>query len=59
MSNNELPQMAAAGGLVLCGGSHALLIRKHGQWDNPEGEAQEEGTGGEVRAAGGVGGDRD
>ena len=37
MSNNELPQMAAAGGLVLCGGS-ALLIRKHGQWDIPKGK---------------------
>ena len=30
--------MAAAGGLVLCGGSHALLIRKHGQWDIPKGK---------------------
>ena len=37
MSNNELPQMSAAGGLVLCGG-HALLIRKHGQWDIPKGK---------------------
>ena len=37
MSNSELPQMAAAGGLVLCGGS-ALLIRKHGQWDIPKGK---------------------
>ncbi len=37
MSNSELPQMAAAGGLVLCGG-HALLIRKHGQWDIPKGK---------------------
>lgn len=37
MSNNELPQMAAAGGLVLCGG-RALLIRKHGQWDIPKGK---------------------
>ena len=37
MSNNRLPQMAAAGGLVLCGG-HALLIRKHGQWDIPKGK---------------------
>lgn len=37
MSNNDLPQMAAAGGLVLCGG-HALLIRKHGQWDIPKGK---------------------
>ena len=37
MPNNELPQMAAAGGLVLCGG-RALLIRKHGQWDIPKGK---------------------
>lgn len=37
MSNSELPQMAAAGGLVLCGG-YALLIRKHGQWDIPKGK---------------------
>ena len=37
MSNDELPQMAAAGGLVLCGGN-ALLIRKHGQWDIPKGK---------------------
>ena len=37
MSNSELPQMAAAGGIVLCGG-HALLIRKHGQWDIPKGK---------------------
>ena len=37
MSNSELPQMAAAGGLALCGG-HALLIRKHGQWDIPKGK---------------------
>ncbi|MDE2687256.1 MAG: NUDIX domain-containing protein [Chloroflexota bacterium] len=37
MSNAELPQMAAAGGLVLCGGN-ALLIRKHGQWDIPKGK---------------------
>ena len=29
--------MAAAGGLALCG-SHALLIRKHGQWDIPKGK---------------------
>lgn len=29
--------MAAAGGLVLCGGN-ALLIRKHGQWDIPKGK---------------------
>lgn len=37
MSNDELPRMAAAGGLVLCGGN-ALLIRKHGQWDIPKGK---------------------
>ncbi len=37
MSSNELPQMAAAGGLVLCGG-YVLLIRKHGQWDIPKGK---------------------
>ena len=37
MSNSELPQMAAAGGLVLCG-DRALLIRKHGQWDIPKGK---------------------
>ena len=37
MSKEELPQMAAAGGLVLCGGN-ALLIRKHGQWDIPKGK---------------------
>ena len=37
MSNSELPQMAAAGGLALCGGQ-ALLIRKHGQWDIPKGK---------------------
>ena len=32
-----LPQMDAAGGLVLCDG-YALLIRKHGQWDIPKGK---------------------
>ena len=37
MNSSELPQMAAAGGLVLYGGS-ALLIRKHGQWDIPKGK---------------------
>ena len=37
MSSSELPQMAAAGGIVLCG-DHALLIRKHGQWDIPKGK---------------------
>ena len=34
---DELPQMAAAGGLVLAGG-HALLIRKHRLWDLPKGK---------------------
>ena len=34
---DELPQMAAAGGLVLSGG-HALLIRKHHLWDLPKGK---------------------
>ena len=37
MNNSEIPQMAAAGGLVLCGGS-VLLIRKHGLWDIPKGK---------------------
>ncbi len=37
MCSGDLPQMAAAGGLVLCGGN-ALLIRKHGQWDIPKGK---------------------
>ena len=37
MNNSEIPQMAAAGGLVLRGG-HALLIRKHGLWDIPKGK---------------------
>ena len=41
MSNGEIPQMAAAGGLVLCGG-HALLIRKHGLWDIPKGKKKKE-----------------
>lgn len=37
MNRDELPQMAAAGGLVLsCG--HALLIRKHHLWDLPKGK---------------------
>ena len=31
--------MAAAGGLVLCGG-HVLLIRKHGLWDIPKGKVK-------------------
>ena len=34
-----MPQMAAAGGIVLCGG-YALLIRKHGQWDIPKGKTK-------------------
>ncbi len=34
---DELPQMAAAGGLVLADG-HALLIRKHHLWDLPKGK---------------------
>ena len=33
----RLPQMAAAGGLVLAEG-HGLLIRKHGLWDLPKGK---------------------
>ena len=37
MNRDELPQMAAAGGLVLAGG-HALLIRKHHLWDLPKGK---------------------
>ena len=37
MNRDELPQMAAAGGLVLSGG-HALLIRKHLLWDLPKGK---------------------
>ena len=41
MSNGEIPQMAAAGGLVLCGG-HVLLIRKHGLWDIPKGKKKKE-----------------
>ncbi len=39
MSNGDIPQMAAAGGLVLCGG-HVLLIRKHGLWDIPKGKVK-------------------
>ena len=34
---HRLPQMAAAGGLVLADG-HGLLIRKHGLWDLPKGK---------------------
>ena len=41
MNNGEIPQMAAAGGLVLCGG-HVLLIRKHGLWDIPKGKKKKE-----------------
>lgn len=37
MNRDELPQMRAAGGLVLSGG-HALLIRKHHLWDLPKGK---------------------
>ena len=37
MNSPELPQMSAAGGIVLCGG-YALLIRKHGLWDVPKGK---------------------
>lgn len=37
MNRDELPQMHAAGGIVLCGG-HALLIRKHHLWDLPKGK---------------------
>ena len=40
MNRDELPQMAAAGGLVLSGG-HALLIRKHQLWDLPKGKLHE------------------
>ena len=39
MSNGDIPQMAAAGGLVLCGG-RVLLIRKHGLWDIPKGKVK-------------------
>ena len=39
MNRDELPQMPAAGGLVLCGG-HALLIRKHRKWDLPKGKVK-------------------
>lgn len=41
MNRDELPQMAAAGGLVLSGG-HALLIRKHRLWDLPKGKLHED-----------------
>ena len=37
MNSPELPQMSAAGGIVLCGG-YGLLIRKHGLWDIPKGK---------------------
>ena len=37
MNRDVLPQMYAAGGVVLCGG-HALLIRKHRLWDLPKGK---------------------
>ncbi len=39
MSSGDIPQMAAAGGLALCGG-HVLLIRKHGLWDIPKGKVK-------------------
>ena len=39
MNSGDIPQMAAAGGLVLCGG-HVLLIRKHGLWDIPKGKVK-------------------
>lgn len=39
MNDSDIPQMAAAGGLVLCGG-HVLLIRKHGMWDIPKGKVK-------------------
>ena len=39
MNRDDLPQMRAAGGLVLCGG-HALLIRKHIRWDLPKGKVK-------------------
>ena len=39
MNNGDIPQMAAAGGLVLLGG-HTLLIRKHGLWDIPKGKVK-------------------
>lgn len=42
MNRDELPQMAAAGGLTLSGpwesGRYALLIRKHRLWDLPKGK---------------------
>ena len=37
MNRDELPEMSAAGGLVISGG-HALLIRKHHLWDLPKGK---------------------
>ena len=39
MNSSNIPQMEAAGGLVLCGG-HVLLIRKHGLWDIPKGKVK-------------------
>lgn len=39
MCSAEMPRMAAAGGIALCGG-YALLIRKHGQWDIPKGKTK-------------------
>ena len=40
MNRDELPKMAAAGGLVFAGGQ-ALLIRKHHLWDLPKGKLSE------------------
>lgn len=39
MCSADMPRMAAAGGIALCGG-YALLIRKHGQWDIPKGKTK-------------------
>ena len=39
MCSADMLRMAAAGGIVLCGG-YALLIRKHGQWDIPKGKTK-------------------
>ncbi len=43
MNKDDLPQMSAAGGLVLSGG-HALLIRKHHLWDLPKGKLKGDET---------------
>ncbi len=42
MSSHGIPKMAAAGGLVFCGG-HVLFIRKHGLWDIPKGKLKKKG----------------